>query len=434
MTRLERIRRARLGVSELTPGDDAHLLGVLVRHRGLPAHASQRARRRAAHQLVRRQLGGESAPCLNAQPVAHHLRGGHRPTAAAVAWSRPPPMRPAHSGQRSRASNASGKPHADGVNGREGCGPPMSPSMKPPSGPERAPNVTANRPSADSRRSRSAARNAGACRRRRPRPASRPDGSRSRTWSTRRLGARRRDGRRPCASGRRDWRTPIRWARGRSTFVRNASLGGRRTRGERGGLLALAEVGELVRARPARVKKSLPYRTRKATVATANTTAFARLKRPAPAREGAPDVGSRGLPPWASRRRRIRSARGGSRGAEIANSRSARSTAERTGTRETYSARPVRLRSRASPLERGAGVLCVRARLASMTMSSTESAGGRVSLWANSQHIDIGVLQCRQNEGVSSTKRKAAFCPPVGSSDSPVRFHRFHDENKHARF
>ena len=32
-----------------------------------------------------------------------------------------------------------------------------------------------------------------------------------------------------------------------------------------------------------------------------------------------------------------------------------------------------------------------------------------MSLWANSQHIDIGVLQCCQNEGVSSTKRKAAL-------------------------
>ena len=127
--------------------------------------------------------------------------------------------------------------------------------MKPPSGPERAPNITANRPSALARGVRARRHGTRGPRRRGRGRARRRDARarcRRRTWSTRRLGARRRDVRRPCASGRRDWRTPTRWARGRSVrpkreFRRSTNAGE-----SAGRLLALAEVGDsvLARARP----------------------------------------------------------------------------------------------------------------------------------------------------------------------------------------
>ena len=149
---------------------------------------------------------------------------------------------------------------------------------------------------------------------------------------------------------------------------------------------------------PTRVKKSLPYRTRKATVAMANTTVFARLKRPAPAREGAPDVGSRGASSAGIATDDGKDARGEDpEGREIADSRSARSTAERTRTCEADSTRPMRLRSRASPLgARRRGV--VRARLRVSRMMLNLNAGGRVvvrhrRMGKQSERSMIGVLR-----------------------------------------
>ena len=205
---------------------------------------------------------------------------------------------------------------------------------------------------------------------------------------------------------------PTRWAAASTSSAARVSAVDERG-GERGGLLALAEVRRSRAA--ARVKKPTPTGRgrRRWPRQTRRHSRGCRASAGARGRAGRREQ-PRPRPRRPRRRRRKRSAsapsspRGAGRPPRAC---SARSTAERLGRRARARRRCAPSVARA-PLGSGAAARCARPRLDGVP-GHLESATRSHVPGANSQHIDIGVLQCCQNEGCCLRRESGRGSPSI---------------------